>query len=713
MKAFCKKYLPWVLILIGVLRLLWEHFPGRLAFLHVPGSDHFGWVFWLCGIFGIVWLLLRKLGIQCSEGGDGQAVNSSLESGNFPLRRFFEKYGIEILILFFTAASLSMLLRSGYYWDDALNSTVYLAQKKDAVSTFRHVLDFMAEYLHLGRINVLSIYYYFFFYIENVTVYKALIILSILANQLIFRKVLREFGVSLAGARMGMLLIPLMLQTRAYQDPVSGFYSLMQVLTAEMLLCAVFLNRWMKDGKGKNLGLSLLFFGMGLMTYEVCFPFLLMICALIWFHRGSFQRAVRDSLPFVGLTVLMLAAVFLVRRLFVTNTTYAGVAFSLDPQRILRAFLTQLCAGLPLSFYSAGYQASVLGNAYPAATIMNYDFSSFLRNVSLADVVLMLGFIVLIVKSSKCKIQSSNGPHVDSSDAAVQTAHQNCARAASASLLILALSFAILPTITVAFSERYQGQLMPGLGYLPVYMQYYGVAMLLLWVMQRLERTVGLYAFGLSAFSLILLLNLQNNRAVTEILNRSFYEPRNAGEAALHGGILDFLPEDAALISVNDRRYLWEAGWNNSGVYTEFYGNNSRHLPAAVGDTRLLRHYVEDVLENGAEPDKEGWLVLQPDEIWLIEYSGDRAGGFARLGRLCYALVNVDTLELRNAETDHVLYFISGDYADKTAVQYTSAYGAFHQIAPSEELRVRQTNAGILFQLPEEQEIIFDSLTEQ
>ena len=61
MKAFCKKYLPWVLILIGVLRLLWEHFPGRLAFLHVLGSDHFGWVFWLCGIFGIVWLLSAAL----------------------------------------------------------------------------------------------------------------------------------------------------------------------------------------------------------------------------------------------------------------------------------------------------------------------------------------------------------------------------------------------------------------------------------------------------------------------------------------------------------------------------------------------------------------------------------------------------------------------------------------------------------------------------
>ena len=691
MKAFCERYLPWVLILLGVLRLLWERFPGRLAFLHVLGGEHFGWVFWLLGCTGVVWLLLRSLGMK-------QAVGSGQQANNILVRRFFEKYGIELLILFLTAASLSMLLRSGYYWDDALNSTVYLAQKKDAVSTFRHVLDFMAEYLHLGRINVLSIYYYFFFYIENVTIYKALIILSILANQLIFRKVLRECGVSLSGARMGMLLIPLMLQTRAYQDPVSGFYSLMQVLTAEMLLCAMFLHRWLEDGKRKNLGLSLLFFGMGLMTYEVCFPFLLMICVLIWVHRGNFVRAVRDSLPFVGLTILMLAAVFIVRKRFVTDTTYSGVAFSLEPERILRAFLTQLCAGLPLSFYSAAYQASVLGNAYPAATIMNYDFASFLRHIRLTDLVILAGFIVLIVNSSKVMIQ----------DEAHDDRHPCCT---TGGLLILGLSFAILPTVTVAFSERYQGQLMPGLGYLPVYMQYYGIAMLLLWIMRRLKKSVGLRSFGLSAFSLILLLNLHNNRAVTEILNHSFYEPRNAGEAALHGGILDFLPENAVLISVNERNYLWEAGWNNSGVYTEFYGNNSRHLPAAVGDNRLLRSFVDEALVNGIEPDKDGWLMLEPESVWLIEYSGNLAGGFARLGRLSYALVNAETLELRSAETDHALYFISGDYADKTAVQYTSAHGAFHHISPSEGLRVRQTADGILFQLPEEQEIVFHSLT--
>ena len=721
MKAFVERYLPFILILLGVLRLIWERFPAKFAFLRYLGGQYFGWIFWLLGITGVVWLLLRALTTKQASLCEQTSANDS------PLRRFFEKFGIELLILLLTAASLSMLIRSGYFWDDAVNSTAYLAQKKDSVSTMRHVLNFMGDYLRLGRINVLSIYYYFFFYIENVSVYKALIILSILANQLIFRKVLLEFDVPMKGARLGMLLVPLMLQTRAYQDSVSGFYSLMQVLTAEMLLCAMFLMRAQRSGKGRYLALSLLFFGIGLMTYEVCFPFLLMICLLIWVYRKNFVQAVRGSLPFVGLTLLMLAGVVFVRAHFVTETTYAGVAFSLKPERILRAFLTQLCAGLPLSFYSAGYQASVLDNAYPAASIMRYNFLSFLKAVRFSDVLIVLGFLWGIGKSSKFKVQSSieNEAHGDwhllsqsRQKRACPNVHRsntepsrsNEQNAQLTELLVLGLSFAVLPTLTVAVSERYQGQLMPGLGYLPVYMQYYGVAALLLWFTLRLKASNGVRALCLSAFSLILLLNLQNNRAVTDIMNRSFYHPRNAGEAALHGGILDFLPEDAVLVSLNDRRYLWESDWNNRGLYEEFYGNHSRHLPAAVGDNRLLRDLVDELLLSGAELNDEGLLMLQPENIWVIDYSGGVDRGVARLGRLRYALVDPDLLVLRDVETDRVLYFLSGAFPEKTAVQYVGAYGDFHEIMPAEYLRVRTTETGILCRLPEDEEIIFASL---
>ena len=715
MKEISRKLYPFLLLLLGGLRLLYERFPGRFGFLRFLGGAYLGWLFWIAGLTGLLWLVLRQFSFTQPEGSHKEQPELSA------LQRFFHKYGIEALILLLTAVSLSMLIRSGYYWDDAVNSTAYLAEKKDAIPTLTHVLEFMRKYLELGRINVLSVYYYFFFYIENVSLYKALIILTILIDQLIFRNTLMEFGVPRSGARLGMLLIPLLLQTRVYQDPVSGFYSLMQVLTAEMLLCALYLHRWLESGKRSCFWLSLAAFAVGLLTYEVCFPFLAMICLLIWAQRKSFPRAVRDSLPFIGLTILMLAGVFLVRRLFVQDT-YPGVAFSLDPARILRAALTQLAAGLPLSFYSAGYPAAVLGNAYPTATFMNYDFLSFLKAIRLTDILILLTALYIlrkIFRSSNSSFLTLNSSFLtlNSSSSSFLIPHSSLSFPHSSflipnfSLLILGLSFAVLPMVTVAMSERYQGQLMPGLGYLPVYMQYYGIAILILCLTLSLRPSVGKQALCLSVFSVILLLNLQNNRAVTEIMNRSFYEPRNAGEAALHGGILDFLPEDAALVSVNDRRFLWEADWNNRGLYPQFYGNNARRIPGTVGDTRLLRDAIETARSAGVSPDEEGFLKIEAENVWLIAYNGSADRGTAKLGHLKSARIDPDTLELKDAETDQALYFISGRYPGFESVQYVTDNGMFRQIALPDQLRVRQSPSGILYKLPESERILFNALS--
>ena len=700
-----KKYiLPLFLILLGGMRLLYERFPGRLGFLHFLGGTYLGWIFWTLGIAGLLWLLLLHSHVSNPDKSlpneDRTARSSKQNARSLFLdpRSLLLNYGIEALILLLTAASLSMLIRSGYYWDDALNSTAYLAEKKDTIPTLTHVLNFMRKYLELGRINILSFYYYFYFYIENVSLYKILIILTILADQLIFRNVLMEYGVSRGKARLGMLLIPLMLQTRVYQDPVSGFYSLMQVLTAEMLLCALFLHRWLEGGKRSCFVLSLGFFALGLLTYEVCFPFLAMICVLIWVQRRNFLRALRDSLLFIGLTLLMLAGVFVVRRLFVRDT-YAGVAFSLDPQSVVRTALRQLAAGLPLSFYSAGYQAAVLGHSYPTATFMNYDFLSFLKSVRLTDILILFGCFYIIRRIPSCSTKRSASDDLHSSFFILHLP-----------LLILGLSFAVLPMITVAMSERYQGQLMPGLGYLPVYMQYYGLAALAVWALTAIRPSAGKQAICLAAFSVILLLNLQNNRAVTEIMNRSFYDPRNAGEAALHGGILDFLPGEAKLVSVNDRRYLWEADWNNVGLYREFYGNNSRHIPETVGDTGLLTDAIAASRAAGMEPDPDGYLPIEPDNVWIIDYNGSADRGLTRLGHLIRAEIDPQTLEIRNAVTDQVLYFISGSYPEHDAVQYVTAGGSFRLIAVPEQLRIRQSRFGLLYQLPEDERILFAAL---
>ena len=355
----------------------------------------------------------------------------------------------------------------------------------------------------------------------------------------------------------------------------------------------------------------------------------------------------------------------------------------LDPLRILRAGITQITAGLPLSFYSAGYQASVMDQVYPASSLLHYDLASFLRSVRLSDVILLL---------ASCFILSRRGK-----------GEEPAGRPVLSELAVLGLSFALLPAVTVAMSQRYQGQLVAGLGYLPVYIQYFGIVMLLLCLTLRLKPCAGSRALCLSAFALIFLLNLQNNRAVTQIMNRSFYDPRNAGEAALAGGILDFLPEDAVLISVNERTYLWEADWNNRGLYSEFYGNYSRRLPETVGDTGLLRGM-------GTE-NEDGLLTLSPENIWVIFYGGSTERGFAKLGHLTSAELDPRSGKLRSAETDEVLWFVSGDFPERATVQYTGSDGSFRRIAAEERSRVRLSDAGILYALPKEEEILFDSLT--
>ncbi len=666
-----KLILPMLMILAGALGCLPARIAARLPLLGRLSGGTFTWLLWVAGLGGVI-LLFAKNVTDSEENGTG----------------FLRRYGVDLLILLLTAACLAMLVPSGYYWDDAVNSTKYLAEKNDSLSTLSHVFKFMGSYLRLGRVNVLSFWYYFFFYIEDPAVYKALIILFILANQLIFRQTLLEFGLPLRYARAGMLILPLLLQTRVYQDPVSGFYGLMQVVTAEMLLTALFTLRWCRSGKRQHLALSLLFFGIGLFTYEVCYPFIAMLCLLILSRRGKFLKALKSSLPYLVLTLAALIAVFAVRNSSLHDNQYVGVSFSLDPALIARAALCQISAGLPLSFYSAGNQGAVLGNVYPAASFMNYTLAAFLGSVGIRDLVILLGFLLCFALIRREKAVFADWYQ-------------------SRDLLILGFCFALLPSLTIALSNRYQGQLIPGLGYLPVYMQYFGIACLILWLALKLNRFAAARTLGAAAYCVILLLNLQNNRAVTDIMDRAFYYPREAGEAALHGGILDFVPQDALLISGNSRTYLWEADWNNAGLYEEFYGNNSRHMPAAVGDYSLLR----EALEDAGEPDAAGMVTLEPDNIYLIAYDGGPDGGYAKLGRIVRASVNAETLETSNVTVDQALFFSSGNYPESVGVRYTGVDGVYRAMSGADLRRIRVTEGGVLYELDPAEQVYFDSLT--
>ena len=100
-----RKYLlPAAMILIGALGCLPARIAARLPILGNLIGGTFSWVLWVVGLAGVI-LLFFKEDIVSEENAGGS---------------FLKKYGVEILILLLTAASLAMLVPSGYYWHEIL-----------------------------------------------------------------------------------------------------------------------------------------------------------------------------------------------------------------------------------------------------------------------------------------------------------------------------------------------------------------------------------------------------------------------------------------------------------------------------------------------------------------------------------------------------------------------------------------------------------------
>ncbi len=615
------------------------------------------------------------------------ARESSGETENF-LLSWLNRWKIELFILVLTALSLRSLIHSGYFWDDAVNATLYLAEKFDNLPLWQNLLTFMRNYIELGRINLLSCYYYLLFYIEDVRIYKLIIILSVCANQLLLGMTVRYATRSRRIAQAAMLLIPLLIQFRPYQDPVTGFYALMQVIFAELILTVYFLLRFLREGRRKNFWISLLLFAVSLLTYEVSYPFILMILLVCWAEKRNLRESIRITIPFGILILICLTAIFIVRSLFVQGETYSGIAFSLDIGRILRTWLIQLLAALPLSHFLFNSQIAIMGSSYLARETLPYRSSTLLLQTESVEWLIAFGFVLTFFWITHSKNQNTEKSN----------------QSGLTLLAVLGLCFWLLPAIPIALSARYQGQLLPGLGYLPVYLEYFGVSMLMCALAAALAprlkvqgcRSKWLLAGG-SVLLVWSLVNSQHNRIMIDRLNRSFLYPRQAGELALQNGLIAFLPDSASVVSLNPDPYIWEASWNQQGLFEEYYSIYSRRNFSAEGLSAgfstpgdLIHKYQNQPL---------------PEDFYVLAYGGNQSAGLAKLGRL----TGVDA-EKQLLAVDHVLYFVSGKDPEFSSITYQKKDQSSVQLKRRDAWQVRKTPQGILYQLPKEETVYFETL---
>lgn len=649
-----------------------------LVFVEWYSGSCFGARFGMFALWIPIWAILMR--IPFNEPGSAG-------------KTFLSRWKIEIQIVGLTALVLVPILHGGYYWDDAINATIYGAEKIDGIPLLENVRIFMQRYLELGRVNLVSIYYYFFFYIRSIAAYKTLILIAVLLNQLAAAKLARYITGSKRVGQLVMILVLLSFQFRPYQDPLTGFYALMQLILLFLLGMVYGLIKYLRTGKKRAILFSLILWTLGLFTYEVTFPFMLMIPLLIAAETKSLKRVILVSLPFTVAFLAAVGAIFYVRTDLAVNA-YPGVAFSLnDAEVIARTYLRQTVAALPLNFRTFAHEASVLGKVVPLRQLLNHTPLQIINSMSILDLGMIAIAAVLIFRIFS-RLESERHPK------------------SSGTLAVLGASLFLFSGVPIAVSRRYQGQLVPGLGYLPVYLGYYGFAILNAMIAGRVaarSRAHGYYdRWILKALTAVYCVTfgviLQDNRSVLTLLDQTFTDPYRPGRAALEIGIFDFLPDDALVLSLAPGEYLWEANWEtetgSEPITAEFY--------SLYSGKDFLNQAKRAERFNADDPRYGINAAERAGNVYVFSYGGNASRGFAKLGRL------IDVTENRSGEstilTDTVLYFIDGSYPNDASIAFSDADGNDERIEGDDLLRVRDTRSGTLYHFPKDELIRFRTL---
>lgn len=459
--------------------------------------------------------------------------------------------------LAFAAFLLGPLFKTGYFGDDLMESLfrgMLLCRRQTFLQA---LLTDTQAWLKAGRFFplVLILPHSTFYLLSDVHLFKSFIFLLLLSNLALFAYLLRRLTGGLAFSAFSALLVVASFQFRAYYDPILGLYGLMQWLLLGTLLSLLALHQHLRSGKRLWLLLSVLAYLLTLLTYEITYPFIALHALLIFARDGNGRRALRKLLPF-GLALAACGAVSVILRFFATTPLGPRYHPNLRPSAYLPTLAKQLFAAVPLSYFS------IDPHGLFAPGLLRQNWRSFL-------LVLIAGFLIAVMLLARL--------------ARGVEGH----RPMNHRLLIpLGLLLWVLPALLIALSTGYQQDIFLGVGYLPVYIQYYGIGLLgacaCALLLQRLaayRRLRALAAASLAlAFALVSSLSYCANQEVASLVARAHGDNRANLKAALQAGLLDGVPPQALVIL--DHEYeLWHAREGSTFFYAQHTGKVLNTVP--------------------------------------------------------------------------------------------------------------------------------------
>lgn len=430
-------------------------------------------------------------------------------------------------VLLLAAALLWPMLRSGFYYDDIKNSCVAGMLQFSGSSLGALIRSCIVTSMTLGRVypGALAITFTLHYWCTSAVAYKALLLTLTLVNLLQFYGLLRGLRLSKSAAQLCTLAVVLLFQMRAFGDPLLAFAGIMQMVTGQLLLSLVCLQRYCSTARRGWLAASVAMYITSLLTYEISYCFLPAYLALCLAQGCGWRRALAAAAPYALVACILTAYTFGLRygAPSSADNTYR---FSLDPDRIARTTAAQASAALPASYALLSPHRPLYFDAQRAAG----RWDNWLLALAAG------GLAALLLRQAVQERSAEQLP-------------------AFGWLAALGAVVWILPGVPIALSAKYQACVEIGLGYLPVYVQYYGVAILLSaavlglaasWPRLRRPLTVG----AAVASAAVALITADTNRHLVDVCPST---ANNRGqqlvEAALRAGLANEVPDNASLVA--------------------------------------------------------------------------------------------------------------------------------------------------------------------
>ncbi|MDE2482546.1 MAG: hypothetical protein KGN02_10190 [bacterium] len=346
-------------------------------------------------------------------------------------------------------------LSTGWIGDDAFYSTLNGVLSADHESLVRAMVhSFDLWFYGNGRFYPLLIVekYLVFSLFTNVVAYKLLLAAATLGVIELFRRTVAAYT-NVAIGNLAALIVAASCVERAYQDPILAYNAMPQMVAALMLASLWAFRGWNEQRSARVL--SVVCYLLAALTYEDVFTLAALYPLIAWLRGERGTRLLRSSLPF-AIIACGLAAFALAMRAAVHLPSNALYAASFAVPAFARTAWYQISAALPLSYWLFD----------PQGIFDRSNLISFYRNAPISPFV-VLAFIVAGIYFVRDAMRS---------------------RVAAAPLAAVGAAALVLPAIPIAATLKYQHELRLGLGYLPVFFELFGTALVATALILRIGR---------------------------------------------------------------------------------------------------------------------------------------------------------------------------------------------------------------------------------